>query len=125
MKVKNLTVGIKSLEQALKEAAQTMKEIQKGHSPKPTRGTYFVTFQAMLKVLTPKRLELLRTIREKHPKSVYELAAITHRHIKNVQEDVDFLNRVDLVSISRKSTTRRRVVPTVNYDQLNFRISFI
>src|SRR5690242_17187302 len=120
MRVRNVTVGIKSLKQVAKEVIELVHNLEKGRRPKgPIRGTYFVSLEAMLKVLTPKRLELLRTIREKHPQSIYELAAMTHRHITNVQDDIDHLHRIDHVSLSRKSTARRRVIPAVNYDQLH------
>ena len=96
MKIKQITLGIKSLEQALKETIQVVKNAQKGRLPKkPIRGTYFVSLEAFQRVLTPKRFELLHIIRDKQPNSLYELAQLAHRDLKNVKDDVDLLNRLD------------------------------
>jgi len=125
MKIKKLTIGIKSLDQNMNEILHVVKEAKQGRLPKaPIRGTYFVSVEAMLRVLTPKRLELLKLIREKHPISVYQLAAMSHRHIKNVQEDIGLLHRIGLVSLNRQSHARSRTTPTVDYDQLRLHIPF-
>jgi predicted transcriptional regulator len=126
MRIKQVTLGIKSLEQAMDEVVHVVNDAQRGRLPKkPIRGTYFVSLEAFQRVLTPKRLELLHIIREKQPGSIYELAQLARRDLKNVQDDVGLLNRLDLVSLNRKSTPRARVVPTVNYDQLHLHIPII
>lgn len=126
MKIKNITVGIKSLQQGLKEFAQTIKSLQQGKpSKRAKKGVYFTSVEAMRRVLTPKRLELLHTIREKHPDSVYELAHLSHRDLKNVQEDVSLLARIGLVSLSKTRTARERVIPRVDYDNLQLQIPVV
>ena len=126
MKVKNITIGIKSLKQSLKEFATAVEEIKKGNVKKSIKkGVYFVNLEAMRRVLTPKRLELLRMIREKHPKSFYELAHISNRDLKNVQEDVNLMARIGLVILHKAKISRKRVIPSVEYDSLNFHIPVI
>ena len=126
MKIKNITIGLKSLQGSLKEFAQTIKNIQRGEVPKAAKEEVnFVSLEAMRKVLTPKRLELLHTIREKHPQSVYELAQIAKRDLKNVQQDIGLLSRIGLVSLSKKKVARERVMPVVDYDNLRLQIPFI
>jgi predicted transcriptional regulator len=126
MKIKNVTIGIKSLDQNMKEILHVVKEAKHGRFPKtPLRGTYFISLEAMLSVLTTKRLELLKLIREKQPDSIYELAQLSGRHLKNIQEDISLLNRLDLVSLGRKSHARSKTTPRVDYDQLNLHIPFI
>ena len=72
MQIKHVTVGIKSLEEGLKDFAQVFKDAQKGLFPKkPIRGTHFVSLEAMLCVLTAKRLEHFKA----HPE---EAARITY-----------------------------------------------
>lgn len=126
MKVKNLTIGIKSVEESLKEFAQVVKTVQRGEIPKTAKEEVnFISLEAMRKVLTPKRLDLLHTIREKHPQSVYELAQMTKRDLKNVQQDISLLSRIGLVSLSRRMISRERVMPIVDYDHLSLQIPVI
>ncbi|MFA5975480.1 MAG: hypothetical protein WC859_04865 [Elusimicrobiota bacterium] len=125
MKVKRVLISIKSTEQGLKEFAQTLTALQKGRIPKKRRGVYFVTLEAMRRVLTPKRLALLRVIRESHPNSIYELAGLVKRDIKNIQHDISLLARVGLVSLNKKAAPRETVVPSVGYDNLQLHIPVI
>lgn len=51
----------------------------------------FLSFQAMTETLTPRRLELLRFVRQHGAASVRELAASLDRDYKNVHQDVGAL----------------------------------
>jgi predicted transcriptional regulator len=126
MKIKNITVGIKSVAESLKEFTQVVKNIRRGVVPKATREEVnFVSLEAMRKVLTPKRLELIHTIREQHPQSVYELAQMAKRDLKNVQQDIGLLSRIGLVSLGKRSSAREPVVPIVDYDNLQLQIPVV
>lgn len=48
-------------------------------------GVYVTSIEAARNLLTPSRLALLRAIRTKRPGSVYELAKLVGRNLKNVQ----------------------------------------
>jgi predicted transcriptional regulator len=54
----------------------------------------------MRRVLTEKRLELLKTIKEKEPSSVYDLAKILHRDLKNVLQDVAYLQELGIIEVT-------------------------
>ena len=123
MKVKNITIGIRSLEEGLDEFSKVVRAVSQGRSPREKReGIYFETVEAMRAVLTPRRLELLHLIRQKRPQSVYGLARLSGRHLKNVQDDVSLLSRIGLLSLSRTTQARPRVVPRVGYNQLQVQI---
>lgn len=123
MKIKNITVGIKSPEQGLKKFVETIKDIQAGHLHKGHReATYFVDIEAFQSVLTVKRIELLHAIHIYKPKSIYELAQIVGRNLRNVQEDTALLARAGLISLSKKKMIRNNVVPRVDYDRLQIQI---
>ena len=126
MKVKNITIGIKNTAQGLKEFSQSIKNIQRGHIPKQKKeGTYFVSVEAFHSVLTLKRLELLHVIREDKPHSIYELAHLVKRDLKNVQSDVTLLSQIGLVQINKSSQFRNRSIPRVEYDRLHVQIPVI
>ena len=123
MKIKNILIGIKSPEQGLREFANAFRNAQRGKiSRKRQEGVYFTNLEAMRKVLTPKRIELLHIIRDKKPHSVYELTQIVKRDLKNVQDDVALLARIGLLSLSRAKQARERVVPRVDYNNIQLQI---
>jgi len=57
----------------------------------------FLSFQAMTEVLSPRRLELLRFVRQHGAASVRELAASLGRDYKNVHQDVSALEAAGLL----------------------------
>ena len=57
----------------------------------------FLSFQAMTETLSPRRLELLRFVRQHGAESVRELAASLGRDYKNVHQDVSALESEGLL----------------------------
>jgi predicted transcriptional regulator len=72
------------------------------------------------KVLTEKRLELLKTIKDRKPSSIYELAQMVDRDLKNVLQDVSYLRDIGMVDVAE---TENRKVPTVGYDVLSLEVA--
>ena len=101
MKVKNIKLGIRSLDTAYAEWAETFEKVRKGRKVDKSQGIYFTSLEAIRKVLTEKRLELLRVIKEQEPDSVYELAKILKRDIKNVNDDLELLKDIGLCRVSQ------------------------
>jgi len=79
--------------------------------------------EAARKVLTPKRLELLRAIRRDRPASISQLAKLLGRDFKNVHADVQALARYGLVSLTTTRAGRRTSTPRVPFSVLEFRIA--
>ena len=122
MKVKNIKVGIKPLEHSLKEFADTWKKLEEGKEVSKHEAVYFESIDALRAVLTDKRLELLKAIKENRPNSIYELAKIVGRDIKNVNEDVRLLADLGFVKLEKRKTDRKRTVPTVDYSSIMLEI---
>lgn len=57
----------------------------------------FLSFQAMTETLSPRRLELLRFVRQHGAANVRELAASLGRDYKNVHQDVSALESAGLL----------------------------
>jgi len=118
MKVKKIDIGIKGLKESLKDFADTWKKLEAGKKTTKEEGIYFDSIDTMRAVLTNKRLLILRTIRERHPASVYELAKILKRDIKNVNQDLALLSDVGLVTLEKTETDKKRIVPHVDYNKI-------
>jgi predicted transcriptional regulator len=120
MKVKNVTVGIKSIEEVLNNAKAVMKRLERGDKVRKRRpGIYFESLEIMRKAITPERVKILKVIKGKHPASIYELAKLLNRNLKNVADDVHYLAELGLIELEKgKSNGREKIMPIVNYDKL-------
>jgi predicted transcriptional regulator len=100
MKVKRVKIGIHPSGVIFAEAAEVVGQIEAGKRAR-TQGEwlYFSEVREMGKLLTPKRLELLKTIRDHRPESVRAVAELTGRNVKNVAEDLALLASLGLVEM--------------------------
>jgi len=102
MKVKKLKIGIRSTDDVLREAAETVKSVAAGKKVRPKgHRLFFTSPEALRRFLTPKRLELIRLIRKRQPGSINELAGLAHRDFKRVYEDIQSLAQAGLVDLAK------------------------
>jgi len=120
MRVKKIKIGIKDLKTALEDFVKTGEAIERGEKVKKETGVYFTSFEAFRKVLTPKRLELLHTIKTRKPSSIHELARMAKRDVKNVADDVKYLERIGLIE---KKETDNKTAPVTKYDKIALEIA--
>ena len=99
MKVKKVKLGIKGVKEVLEDFVNTGEAIERGDDVRKEKAVYFESIKGFRKAITPKRVELLHIIREKHPKSIQELARLTKRDIKNIATDIGILEALGLVDI--------------------------
>lgn len=118
MKVKKIDIGIKGLKESLRDFAETWKRLEAGKKIKREEGIYFDSIDTMRSALTNNRLLILKTIRERKPNSVYELAKMLGRDLKNVNQDLKLLADIGLVTFEKKETDKKRVIPHVNYAKI-------
>ncbi|MEW6740026.1 MAG: MarR family transcriptional regulator [Nitrospirota bacterium] len=118
MKVKKIDIGIKGLKESLKDFAETWKKLENGKKVKKEEGIYFDSIDTMRAVLTNNRLLILKTIRERKPNSVYELAKMLGRDLKNVNQDLKLLAEIGLVTLEKAETDKKRVIPHVDYGKI-------
>lgn len=122
MRIKKIKIGIKDLKSTLDDFVKTGEAIERGEKVKPVRGpqVFFTSFEALRKVLTPKRLELLHIIKMKKPSSINGLARMAKRDLKNVADDVKYLERVGLIE---KKKNVKSMELSVTYDKLTFEMA--
>lgn len=119
MRVKNIVIGIKSLESMLDDAQNVMEHLEKGEKViKRKPGVYFADIETMRKAITPERIRILQVIKKESPGSIYELVKILDRDMKNVKVDVNYLSNLGLIELKKTKEGRERVTPSVNYDKL-------
>lgn len=123
MKVRNIRISIKSDEELFKEVKEVVEKIERGEKVKKHEGISFESIESMRKILTDNRLKVLKTIKKEHPQSIYELAKILHRDIKNTFDDVQFLANAGLVELKKTKDGREKTAPIVNYDKILLEIA--
>ena len=85
MKVRKVKIGIRGFDETLDEAAATAKAVAARKKVKPKgHRLFFTSPEALRRFLTPKKLELIRLIRKRHPNSINKLAVLAHRDFKRV-----------------------------------------
>jgi predicted transcriptional regulator len=79
------------IEASLARAARTMQAIEDGREVEPYFGIGFETMTQFGEVFTPKRWELVETLKAAGPSTIYALAKRLKRHYRNVYRDVSAL----------------------------------
>ncbi len=88
------------------------------------RGEYFESLEAVRRFLTDARLHLWRTIRDKKPDSISELANMVGRHFADVHLDLNILVEVGLVDLRKPKGAKTRAKKPVSLaDQLAFQVA--
>ncbi len=118
MRVRDIKISIKSDEDIFKEVKEVWKKIKKGEKVKKHEGISFESIESMRKILTEERLRIIKTIKKEHPQSIYELAKMVHRDIKNTFDDVQFLAQAGLVELKKTKNGREKTTPEVDYDRI-------
>ena len=122
--MKVIEIGIKSEKELDKDIIEAMAAARGRRHFKFRSEVYFTSLQAVRNMLTPKRLELLHKIKEKHPHSIYALAKLLRRSFPVVLRDVELLKKHGLIKLSKPSYARRSSIqPSVNYDAIQFSIA--
>lgn len=118
MKVKNVMIRIKSLEDVFEEVKDVMKRLEKGEKVKKHEGISFENLDVMRKVLTEERLRILKTIKKEHPSSIYQLAKMLGRDMKNTFDDVQYLVQAGFIELKKTKEGREKATPLVTYDKI-------
>jgi predicted transcriptional regulator len=84
---------------SLARARATMQSLQAGKRSEPYFGIGFESMAQMLATFTPRRLDLLATLREQGPTTIAALARALKRDYKNVHGDINAL--VEWLAVDR------------------------
>ena len=105
MKIKR--IRIKSKEEFSNELRSVARSLDQGRAPKKAfAGEYFESLDAVRKILTDKRLELWRAIRDKKPDSISTLAKMVDRGFKAVYRDLLLLESLGLITFKKTKGKR-------------------
>jgi predicted transcriptional regulator len=122
--MKTKTIRIKARSELAADLLDNARKIDRGEKVKPVRGNYFESLDAVRTVLTPRRLELWQTVRDRKPGSISELAALLGRDFKSVHQDVSLLVIVGIVELREtRGKHGRRLEPRSLADTLTLEVA--
>ena len=119
-RTKEKVIIVMDLKEALRDFAEAYRKAVKGEKYEERDTIGVSDLRELRTLLSPKRLELLKVIKEQEPASIKELAQLVGRDVRNVHRDLVLLEAVGLVELRRKG---REVKPVVDYDEIVIRIS--
>ena len=99
MKIKKIRIKSRSdFDEDLRSAARALDQ---GKTPKLMSGEYFESLDAVRAVLTDRRLELWRAVRDQKPDSISSLAEMVGRSFRTVHRDMKLLESLGLISLRK------------------------
>lgn len=113
-----LTIRVESAESFFGDALEDLSRLE---SDEPVEETHVLSLpddDALDRVLNAKNLQLLRTIAQKEPESVRELARLVERDVKNVSTAVNRLEELGVIELQSAGRAKR---PVVWYDEIEVR----
>jgi predicted transcriptional regulator len=123
VRVRNFRFSIKGEKELFDEVKDVWGKLERGEKVKKHQAIYFESLDVMRKVLTEERLKIVKAIRKNHPASIYELAKILRRDVKNTFDDVQFLAQAGLVELKKTKDIREKTTPKVVYDKIVLEIT--
>ncbi|HXR36750.1 MAG TPA: hypothetical protein VN754_12405 [Candidatus Binataceae bacterium] len=122
--MKTATFRIEPFAESLARFKETFEAVRAGREVAPREIVGFTSLEAARNFLTRERLALLRAIKSRHPGSIYALARMVDRDLKNVQEDIRILERHGLVKITERPRGSRKIkVPEVPFEEIALHIA--
>jgi len=100
---KSIRIGIKDPEESAKDFIDAWHRAERGKAPEePVHRVYFQDLETLLRVLSARRLEILKSLHKAGPLSIRALAKMLARDYKNVYQDVTILEKLGLIERSGK-----------------------
>ena len=120
MKTKSVLIKVESLEEAGRRFVEAYKQIKEGKKTSCEEILAFESLEALRRVLTSRRISLLRIVRAKKPKTIYALAKLANRAYPNVFQDVKILEELGLIALEEDNNG---LEPIAKYNALKITIS--
>ncbi|MBP1985616.1 HVO_A0114 family putative DNA-binding protein [Halolamina salifodinae] len=122
MSQKTLVVTVGTLEEMMDRTEDAMEAALEGDLPEeapPSRVT-FEDPDELLRVFSPRAIELLRVIAQEEPASMREAARLVDRDIKDVSRNLNQLAEFGVVEFEQEGRSKRPVVP---FDDIEVHLS--
>ena len=117
MKKKHAKIVVKTLENTKREWKEALKGKRKNIQKEDE--IIFTSLEAVARVFSKGRMEILRTVIQERPKSIYELAKLLGRDFKNVHTDVKLLADIGLLDLKEAGNSRNGLIPLAKFSGID------
>lgn len=115
-----LTVRVETTDEYFERGARAIEAAERGEEPPTTGATLSLpSYEELQRLLSPKNVELLETIRTVEPDSIRELARLVERDVSRVHDNVTELARLGVVELVQDGRAKR---PVVGYDHIEVEV---
>lgn len=97
MTKQHIHIGVEDANRGFDRFVEAWHRAETGEINRAEIHLNFEDLAGLVSVLTPKRLELMKTLRQQGPLSIRELSKQLSRDYKNVHTDAGVLEAVDLI----------------------------
>ena len=120
--VNSIKIEVRPFEESMNETIEVVKRIEKGEKIKLNK-IVFNDVETLRSILTTERVRVLHCIKEKKPKSIYELAKMLDRNWRLVAKDVELLSNLGIVKLEKKEKPKEIIRPIVNFNKMNINVA--
>lgn len=117
MKKKHAKVIVKTMENTKREWKDALEGKRKGVQKNDE--IIFASLEAVARVFSKGRMEILRAVIQERPKSIYELAKLLGRDFKNVHTDVKLLADIGLLDLKETGNSRNGLIPLAKFSGID------
>jgi len=103
---KHIKIGVSDPVTTAKGFIDAWKQAERGESIEAEDKLNFESLETLLKILTPGRWLLLKSLRKSGPMSVRSLASMLKRDYKNVHTDVRLLEQCGLIDRTKDNRVK-------------------
>ena len=108
--------------ESLDRFVETYNRLKEGEEVEPHFSIGFSDRESLTKFI--KNLDVIMTIKNEKPKSIYELAKIMGRDQSNLNKLIKFFERFEIIEVKEEKINNRIVRrPIVNYEKIEFDLS--
>jgi len=120
--VNSIRIEVKPFEESMNETIDVVRRIEKGEKIKLNK-IVFNNVETLRSILTTERVRVLHCIKEKKPKSIYELAKMLDRNWRLVAKDVELLSNLGIVKLEKREKPKEVIRPIVNFNKMDINVT--
>lgn len=117
MKKKHAKIIVKTIKNTKREWKEALEGKRKG--TQKDNEIIFTSLEAVARVFSKSRMEILRAVIQERPKSIYELAKLLGRDFKNVHTDVKLLADIGLLDLKEAGNSRNGLIPLAKFSGID------
>lgn len=114
-----LTVRVAPAEEVFDELEERFAALDAGERPAPKHEVVLRRERDLNRLLSPKNVQLLRTIAREQPASIRETARLVERDVRQVHENLSELEQLNLLQFEMDGRSKR---PVVWYDDIDIEL---